>query len=109
MKSLQSPNFQSSHPDQEWWKLLWRLSIPPKVRLFLWKASNDFLRTEAKLFSKHITNYGICPLYKIFVGTTSRSLIFAQKLNMLEEVDILVHLNKLREANFLDVVWLLRK
>ena len=35
--------------DKPIWNQLWKLSIPPKVRNFLWRASSDILPTRANL------------------------------------------------------------
>ncbi|KAK9989376.1 hypothetical protein SO802_029615 [Lithocarpus litseifolius] len=40
--------------DKQIWNRLWRLSIPPKVRNFIWRASSDILPTRANLARRKI-------------------------------------------------------
>lgn len=35
INSCAPPPFQSCYPTEKWWKLIWSLSIPPKVRIFM--------------------------------------------------------------------------
>lgn len=48
------PPFQSSQPDHAWWSTLWQLSLPPKVRNFLWRACRDLIPAAANLASRSI-------------------------------------------------------
>lgn len=36
------------------WRRLWNLKIPPKVKNFLWRAANGYLPTKAALRLKHV-------------------------------------------------------
>ncbi|XP_062080209.1 uncharacterized protein LOC133784961 [Humulus lupulus] len=50
--------------DQEasvYWKKLWKLSIPPKVKTFLWQASTDCLPTKCNLQLKGVPVSDLCP------------------------------------------------
>lgn len=44
-------NSRASHPcksmqsDFFWWKILWQLRLPSKIKIFLWKASKNFIPT----------------------------------------------------------------
>jgi hypothetical protein len=42
------------------WKLLWKCKIPPKVRIFAWKALSGGLATEANKRRRHIPVSGVC-------------------------------------------------
>jgi hypothetical protein len=36
------------------WKILWNLSIPPKIKVFFWRAANNGLATNANMNYRHI-------------------------------------------------------
>ncbi|XP_073298281.1 uncharacterized protein [Primulina huaijiensis] len=54
MNISKPPPFQSSHPLKQWWKLIWSLHIPPKVRIFMWRASHDIIPTSGNLRAHHV-------------------------------------------------------
>lgn len=43
------------------WKRLWRLNIPPKAKIFLWRAVWDIIPHNGNLFKKGITESSRCP------------------------------------------------
>jgi hypothetical protein len=43
-----------------WWKHLWKMKIPPKVRIFWWQSIHDFLSAKSNLFYRHIAKDGAC-------------------------------------------------
>ncbi|KAF4358684.1 hypothetical protein F8388_005624 [Cannabis sativa] len=46
--------------DNNCWKKLWRLVVPPKVRHFLWRACSGSLPTKVLLQTKHINVDLLC-------------------------------------------------
>lgn len=48
-------------PRNECWDLVWRSSIAPKIRHFLWKFVSGILPTKALLFHRHIIDSDLCP------------------------------------------------
>lgn len=57
--SLSDISSSSSGPDPIW-RSFWSLKIPPKARIFLWRAVCDILPHGAKLRTKGIANVGTC-------------------------------------------------
>ena len=51
----------SNVQDQKgFWKTLWRLNIPNKVKSFARRASKNILPTKANLYHKRVTNDPMC-------------------------------------------------
>ncbi|KAL5774533.1 hypothetical protein ACOSP7_012090 [Xanthoceras sorbifolium] len=45
------PSSSESGSLASWWKFIWSISVPPKVKLFLWRAAKDWLHTNVNLIS----------------------------------------------------------
>lgn len=55
--------FESSHLKVAGrWKDLWKLQVPNKVKVFLWRAVRGCLPTRLRLQTKGVVCTGICPL-----------------------------------------------
>ena len=52
----------SSEPTSAWWKTLWRLSIPPKVKIFIWRVCKGWIPVRTVLARRGITPDTCCPL-----------------------------------------------
>lgn len=61
---------------QKWWKFLWAMSIPPKIRLFWWKDVHNFIPTGSNLHQHHVPVPDWCPLCRFQEDTTSHALFF---------------------------------
>ncbi|KAL6520547.1 hypothetical protein OROMI_032309 [Orobanche minor] len=61
---------------KSWSKAVWSLSIPPKVRVFLWRAFSNLIPTSANLEQHHVPVDGICGLCHDRWDSTEHSLIF---------------------------------
>jgi len=44
------------------WPVLWKLSIPNKIKIFVWRACNDILPTQINLVKRRIINEDKCPI-----------------------------------------------
>lgn len=42
------------------WKLIWRLEVPPKVRVFWWRVMHEFLPAKQILHKRHIERLAAC-------------------------------------------------
>lgn len=57
-----------------WWRTLWGLSVPPKVKVFVWKASLNWLPTQCNLAAHGIPTSTLCPICKIVPKTSFHAL-----------------------------------
>ncbi|XP_062089022.1 uncharacterized protein LOC133795584 [Humulus lupulus] len=57
-----------------YWKRLWKLGIPPKVKSFLWQASTNCLPTKCNLQFKGISVNALCPFCNSCRESTSHVL-----------------------------------
>jgi len=53
---------------------LWKCKVPPKVRVFWWRVSHDFMPYQANLHRKHIERLGTCSFCGMEEETTFHSL-----------------------------------
>ncbi len=44
----------------QFWSSIWATSVPPKVRVFIWRAGKGILPTQTHLFDKGISNTFSC-------------------------------------------------
>lgn len=58
--SVASPS--SPAESSSWWKGLWKLSIPPKIKLFAWWVCKGWIPTKMVLERKKIVEDTRCPL-----------------------------------------------
>ncbi|XP_012851712.1 PREDICTED: uncharacterized protein LOC105971405 [Erythranthe guttata] len=45
---------------QQNWKYIWQLPIPPKIRMFLWRLKSNIIPTNAELFRRKISSSPLC-------------------------------------------------
>uniref|UniRef100_A0A803P9U8 Reverse transcriptase domain-containing protein n=1 Tax=Cannabis sativa TaxID=3483 RepID=A0A803P9U8_CANSA len=62
LASIDVPSFSNPNPFQQWWKRLWSLSVPPKIKHFTWKAFNHILPCSLNLFQKKILPQPYCSI-----------------------------------------------
>lgn len=60
MRNDEKPEASNMHPSEAWWDGLWKLHIPPKIKLLLWKLSHSWLPTKSVLFKLGICNVDCC-------------------------------------------------
>ncbi len=56
---------------KKFWKFLWSLSLPQKVKVFMWKACLGILPTYDLLWHRHMRRDGICFCCKVDVESIS--------------------------------------
>jgi hypothetical protein len=53
-------NETRSSEDQLWWKKVWKLNVPPKIRIFWWRLMQNYLPSKAELMRRHVTHEDHC-------------------------------------------------
>lgn len=59
----------------EWWRFIWSLSIPPKVRIFWWRVIHNVIPTEQNLMTHHVPVIGACSLCHLLCDSTAHALL----------------------------------
>uniref|UniRef100_A0A803QM21 Reverse transcriptase zinc-binding domain-containing protein n=1 Tax=Cannabis sativa TaxID=3483 RepID=A0A803QM21_CANSA len=62
LASADVPSSSIPNPYQHWWKKLWSLSVPPKIKNFIWKAFHHILPCALNLFLKRILPHPNCSI-----------------------------------------------
>ena len=44
------------------WKILWKLKIPSKVKIFVWRVLHEILPLKGILINRHVPVSGACPI-----------------------------------------------
>ncbi|KAF4381336.1 hypothetical protein G4B88_031363 [Cannabis sativa] len=60
MNSIPNSNSSSLLPLAKWWRALWPLKIPRKIKVFAWRVCHDILPTGSALLAHHVPVSGSC-------------------------------------------------
>ncbi|GMN47032.1 hypothetical protein TIFTF001_016222 [Ficus carica] len=74
MESKRSESSSIVNSDVSWWRKMWSLPVPPKVRLFVWRAFHEILPTMVSLRHRGIDCDVICPRCKDVMESTSHAI-----------------------------------
>ncbi|KAH9724450.1 reverse transcriptase domain-containing protein [Citrus sinensis] len=73
---LKYPDIPSTSEDCScYWKAIWRLELPEKIKIFLWRAAQNMLPTVENLWKKKVTASPLCQICRRSVETISHALI----------------------------------
>lgn len=68
----------SSSNGSEWitsfWKSLWRLNVPPKIKMFAWRVCHEILPTKRNLLKRNVSCNATCPFCLINEETVAHIL-----------------------------------
>lgn len=101
---------RSSVGDDVWAKISWKLSVPPKVKVFLWKMFHDFLHVGDNLLSHHVPVVGACTQCKLGWEYTTHVLIYYPKVKLFwQNSRFWTFLTNYKSATMLEIGSLLRR
>ncbi|KAK3222258.1 hypothetical protein Dsin_009283 [Dipteronia sinensis] len=75
-----SPGVSNNLAAKKWWLGLWKLNIPLKVKIFIWKASHEWIPTRANLTKMGLQLDNKCPMCMTETETTIHALWSCRKL-----------------------------
>ena len=71
---------QRTDHDSAFWKKLWGLEVPSKIKNFLWRASREALPVKANLCRRRITPEGQCEIYRTGDEDCSHAIFFCSNV-----------------------------
>jgi hypothetical protein len=60
VRKAHAVNAASSSNEECWWSKLWKLNIPPKIRIFCWRVLHNYLPSKQELKRRHILHEIFC-------------------------------------------------
>lgn len=91
----------SSSDNFGFWRKMWNLKIPLKVKHFVWRASNGRLPTKDHLLAKHVNVCHLCPVCNREIKTILHVLVTCRFASLCwKEANIWVDLQQVN--NFLE-------
>lgn len=97
------PNCSNLNPSH--WSVIWKLKIPEKVKIFLWRAAKDILPAAKNLWRKRVLQKATCPVCTRQLENSAHALLdckFARKVWRVSPIGSVVQGEK-----FPDVITLL--
>lgn len=71
-----------------WWKKLWKIRVPNKVKVFEWKSFHNSIPTKVNLWTHDVPVNGYCPMCKEEIETTDHALF---QCNRAKEIWVIIH------------------
>ncbi|KAK3211391.1 hypothetical protein Dsin_016097 [Dipteronia sinensis] len=89
-----------------WWKSFWKSKIPIKIKIFVWRACNDWIPTKANIARRGVQTNGRCDACKCSTETTLHSLWECAKLKYIQD-EWWYGRHPLRGnySNFFELIW----
>ena len=72
---------------QKVWKIIWSLTVPPKVRNFLWRAAKNVIPIKTNLVKWQVLQEDICDHYKLHLEDVVHALWLCPCLNEIWDAD----------------------
>ncbi|XP_057794871.1 uncharacterized protein LOC131011108 [Salvia miltiorrhiza] len=84
---LLATDFYTPHPatspeeQMKWYRQLWSTNIPPKAKIFVWRATNNLIATDSNLVRHHIPTTEVCSWCNRDWGSTVHCLLFCERVS----------------------------
>ncbi|XP_073119812.1 uncharacterized protein [Henckelia pumila] len=97
------PMHQSSYKLEAWWKFIWNLNIPPKVKILWWRLSHDIIPTSANLKDHHIPIPPSCIFCGFYCDSSVHALFLCPVMRKVwKQTDLWNTILGLRDVDTLD-------
>ena len=91
---------------RRFWKSLWRLPIPHKVKLFAWRVCREALPTKVNLKRRKVLLEDLCDWCKVKPETVGHDLWGCLKVQEVWECSKLVlNIDRREDFSFMDILW----
>ncbi|KAK3224846.1 hypothetical protein Dsin_004708 [Dipteronia sinensis] len=88
---------------ESWWKFLWRLKVPAKVKLLLWRACHNWVPSNDNLARRGVRVENACPICKRWHETTLHAMWCCPSLKSIRSMCPFMRSIKLADGmSFLD-------
>lgn len=78
--------------EEKWWKKLWKLRIPNKIKHFVWCSFHNSIPTMANLWRHHVPVQGLCVLCQASSETTEHALFHCKRAKHVWEALVPINL-----------------
>nr|POE81420.1 putative ribonuclease h protein [Quercus suber] len=95
----------SMGPMKSIWNGIWKLEVPNRIKLFMWRAGNDSLPTRVNLVCRKLLTESTCPLCKLEPEDTLHALWKCPTLSTVWQLyfaDLVADTNGI--SDFLDII-----
>lgn len=75
---MQKP--ESSKMEKQWWKELWRMKIPPGLKIFWWQVYWNILPIEGNLVRHHVSIHPSCGLCGYSKASTIHAIFLCSNI-----------------------------
>uniref|UniRef100_A0A803P1E8 RNase H type-1 domain-containing protein n=1 Tax=Cannabis sativa TaxID=3483 RepID=A0A803P1E8_CANSA len=103
------PSSSNTETLTRWWKSLWRLPIPPKIRHFAYRLAQHTLPTTNNLYNRHCISSPICPRCSLCFESVQHALFECQEMKKAWSGTIFISIIKTtKHMNIFDILLLMQ-
>ncbi|KAK0577567.1 hypothetical protein LWI29_035204 [Acer saccharum] len=85
------------------WNRIWALELPPKIKIFIWRACNSWISTQVNLAKRKVLVSGVCPVCSSSFEATIHALWSCSKLKAVRSMfGVTNGWNQIKKGCFLD-------
>lgn len=91
--------------DSRWWKTMWNLDLPSKIKVFLWQACTNSLLMAERLFARTLNLHSRCDICKLALESIEHVLLICPDVRKIWEKSTFGNkLPKFKKTKFLNAM-----